>query len=423
MSTRNLGNFLRAYMEFTRETESSDQYHFWTACCLIAAATKRQVWSELNMFRVYPNLFVFLVGPPGGKKSVAGNIGVAFADKLGIKRLSNKITAAALIRDLSEATEKRIEEGGGTVQLCSPMLIYASELGVFLGSDAYSTGVVADLTDLYDCPSKWEKKTISRDAETVIAPFVTFLAATTPQTLKGCLPSDAVGQGFTSRVLFVWAAGRRKRVPIPPWGSEYEMLEKNLLHDLQAISRLHGKFEFTPGGLEAYQHNYMERPEPEDEFEDERLRGYSSRKDIHMLKVAQILSLADRDDLTITEKEIAGSIDAFKWLDSGLSNVFAGHGAAATSQDVVRIFKQIETATNRNGYVSHAELLKRNYYHINASEFAMVLETLSQAQAIEGVVSRDPRSNKVTTLYKVIDRNFIEKMKSGVVTKALKEED
>ena len=376
------------------------------------------------MFRVYPNLFVFLVGPPGGKKSVAGNIGMALASKVGIKKFSNKITAAALIKDLSEATEKRITvESGGTVELCSPMLIYASELGVFLGSDAYATGVVADLTDLYDNPNDWRKKTISRGEEIIVGPYITFLAATTPQTLKECLPINAVGQGFTSRILFVWAPGRRKRVPIPPWGSEYEMLEKNLLHDLQAISKLHGSFKFTSGGLEAYQKQYMERPEPEDEFEDERLRGYSSRKDIHMLKVAQILSLADRDDLTITEKEVAGSIDAFKWLDSGLSSVFAGHGAAASSQDVVRVFRQIETATNRNGYVSHAELLKRNYYHLNASEFGMVLETLQQAHAIEGVVSRDPRSNKVTTLYKVTDKDFIQKVKTGTITKALREED
>ena len=394
-------------MEFTRETESPDAYHFWTAAAIISAATKRQVFFQMNQFQIYPNLYVILVGPSGARKSIASGIGIDLAVTAGLRKFSDKITGAALIKDLSNATEKRIEGDtkSSKIQLCSPIIIYSSELGVFMGPDAYGSGVIADLTDLYDCPSKWEKKTISRDSETIIAPYVTMLAATTPQTLKDCIPTSAVGQGFTSRILFIWAGGRRKRVPIPPWGVEYESLKSLLIKDLASIGNLRGEFKFTPGGFEAYKKYYLSAPEPEDEFEDERLRGYASRKSIHLLKLAMVLSTADRDDLTITEKEISGGLDALRWMESGLPSVFAGHGSAATSQDVVRVFNQI--LRSRGSIISQQELTKRNYSHLSSTELSMVIETLKQGGAITEVIGSDPKTKKSGVIYKILDKDFI----------------
>jgi hypothetical protein len=419
---RNLNNWLHAYMEYTADTESPACYHYWVGCTLISAATKRNVHLDFKMFRIFPNLYVIIVGPSGARKSIATSIGMDVAKAAGIRKFSDKITGAALIRDLSNAVEKRITLGssvpggigGGEVELVSPVMIYASELGVFLGHDAYGSGVIADLTDLYDCPTTWEKKTISRDAETINAPYVTLLAASTPQTLKDTIPPGAVGQGFTSRILFVWGDKRRRRVPIPEWNSGHEMLKKNLIADLKHISTLRGQFKFSPDGMEAYKKSYYGRLEPEEEYEDERLRNYASRKDIHTLKVAQIASLSRCDDLTITAYDWGTAVDAIKWLDEGLSNVFAGHGAANNSQDIIRIFKQIQVATDRYGYISYPELLKRNYSYLNIQEFAWAITTLVESNAIMEAVATDPRTNKIAKLYKVIDPNFIQRWNPNV---------
>lgn len=414
---RNLDNWLRAYMEYTLDTESPSCYHYWVGCSLIAAITKRQICLNFNMFKIYPNIYVILVGPAGGRKSIATGIGMALAENAGIRKFSDKITAAALIKDLSNAIEKKISgtaTGGQEIEIVSPVMIYASELGVFLGHDAYGSGVIADLTDLYDCPVKWEKKTISRDAETVQGPYINLLAASTTQTLKDVLPQGAVGQGFTSRILFVWGSGRRQRIPIPTWSTGHEMLQKNLIADLKHIGNLKGTFQFSADGFKAYKKYYMEHPEPEEEYDDERLRGYGSRKDIHILKLAQVHSLADKDPLIITEVDIAKAIEAVVWLDEGLPNVFAGHGTATNSQDVIRVFRQIEAATSRFGYVSYPELLKRNYSYCNAQEFASVLETLLQSNAITETVAKDPKSGKIAKIFRVEDANFIQKWQGSI---------
>jgi Protein of unknown function (DUF3987) len=411
-------------MEFTAETESPACYHFWVGCSLISAVTKRQVCLNFNMFKIFPNVYVILVGPSGARKSIATGIGMALAEKAGIKKFSDKITGAALIRDLSNATEKRIEEDGEghTIELCSPIMIYASELGVFLGHDAYGSGVIADLTDLYDCPTKWEKKTISRDAETVVGPYVSLLAASTPQTLKDTVPTGAVGQGFTSRILFVWGSGRRKRVPIPTWSVGHEMLQSNLIADLSHIGTLRGTFQFDDEGFKAYKKHYMEHPEPEEEYDDERLRGYASRKDIHTLKLAQICSMADNDSLILTKADIDKAIDAVGWLDEGLPEIFAGHGAASNSQDVIRIFKQVEIASLRFGFITYPDLLKRNYSHVNIPEFTAVIQTLTDTNAISETVGKDPKSGKLTKMYRMEDPEFVRKWK-GKMPNTLEEKD
>jgi hypothetical protein len=411
MAPRSVRNWLRAYLEWTRETESPDIYHFFTAATIIGAMTKRQVHLEMNYFRIYPNLYTIIVGPSGARKSVAVSLGMRLANEAGIRKFSDKITGAALIRDLATGSEKRIDPNLRDISLCSPVIIYSSELGVFMGPDAYGSGVIADLTDLYDCPSKWSKKTIARDEETVIAPYVSLLAATTPQTLRDVIPQGAVGQGFTSRILFVWASGRRTKAPIPAWGSEHVMLERYLTNDLRTISGLRGTFSFSPAGLELYKQHYLNRPEPEDEFEDERLRGYASRKDIHTLKLAMVLSLADKDELILTERDMAGAIEAIEWLDSGLPNVFASHGSSASVEDATRVFRQVDTATRRVGYIAHRELMKRNYYYLNSSEMEIVTKTLIEAGAIQEVIGRNAGTGAMEKFYKSIDPEFLSKIK------------
>ena len=410
MATRQLANWIRGYMEYTRATESPEAYHFWTAATVLGAATARQVSLDFNYFTIYPNFYTILVGPSGVRKSAAAGIGIKLAEAAGIKKFSDKITGAALIKDLAECTVQRLT--GNVVQLCSPMLIYASELGVFMGPDAYASGVVADLTDLYDCPRKWEKKTISRGTEEVIGPYVSLFAATTPTSLKACIPPDAVGQGFTSRILFIWAANRRQRVPFPEFSAGTKMLEVNLVKDLQHIATLKGSFSFTPMGFETYRQHYLSRPDPEDEFEDERLRGYASRKDMHLLKLAMALSVADRDDLTISEKEIEAAIEAFKWLDEGLSQVFAGQGSSAQSMDTVRIYEQIQKASRGGGKISLGELTKRNYNYMTREAILSVLLILIESNAIKEETKN--LGGTFTRWYRVTQDDFLKSTRANM---------
>ena len=421
---RNLQNFLRAYMEYTSDTEPSDQYHFWTAATIIATATKRQVYLDMNHFDIRPNMYTILVGPSGARKSTAANLGLKLALKIGLKKFSDKMTSAALIKSLSESTEKRIR--GTEVNFCSPILLYSNELGVFFGVDAYKSGLLADLTDLYDGgdpQGNWSKETISRGKETIANPFVNMLIAGTPQTLKEVIPIAAASQGFPSRVMFIWASKRRKRISRSLRSGAQDMLEFNLVKDLESISKLSGQFKFSPEGWKLYDSTYMTRPEPEDEFDDERLRGYASRKDIHILKVAMILSLASNDSLLITEKEIKSAMDAIRWMESGLTNIFVGYGASTTSQDTVRVFQQIQALCKSKGFATDQEITKRNYAHLTSAELEGVIGTLRRALAIEESWATNPVTKQNERHYRIVDKSFIGTANKQMPTQIKNEED
>src|SRR2546427_12238432 len=62
---REAGNWVAAYMEYTKESESPDAYHVWTALSSLASVARRNIWLDQGIYLLYPNLYVALVGPPG----------------------------------------------------------------------------------------------------------------------------------------------------------------------------------------------------------------------------------------------------------------------------------------------------------------------------------------------------------------------
>jgi hypothetical protein len=72
---RKCANWLVTYTSYTCMSEAPQEYHLWTGLTIISAVLKRQVYKDRKRFVTWPNLYVFLVGPPGTKKSSAISIG------------------------------------------------------------------------------------------------------------------------------------------------------------------------------------------------------------------------------------------------------------------------------------------------------------------------------------------------------------
>ena len=98
MSDRILPNWLEAYMAFTHSLESPDEYHTWTALSTIGGAVRRRAYFDMGHFKLYPNLYAVLVGPPGRcKKSTAMRVGRGMLAELpGIKFTTDSITREKL---------------------------------------------------------------------------------------------------------------------------------------------------------------------------------------------------------------------------------------------------------------------------------------------------------------------------------------
>ena len=142
-----------------------------------------------------------------------------------------------------------------------------------------------DLTDLYDAPSKWEYDTKHQGTDSVYGCCVSLIAATTPESFRRIVPVEAVGTGFTSRVIFVCARAKRKRSYCPTYATSTEGRQlrdfmKQRLLDIYSIS---GQFKGTEKFAEAYINFYASMSD-EPPFDPDNFGHYWDRRMQNLMK-------------------------------------------------------------------------------------------------------------------------------------------
>src|SRR3990167_1280617 len=80
---RHFPDWLRAYCEWTKGSESPLQFHFWTGIATIAGALRGKVWRDEKTFRWSPNFYIVLVGPAGvAQKSTSMGLGMRLLEQV-----------------------------------------------------------------------------------------------------------------------------------------------------------------------------------------------------------------------------------------------------------------------------------------------------------------------------------------------------
>jgi len=201
---RNFPDFIKAFIDYTDNTEAPYSYRRWVGINLVASALQRKChfqWDEEH----YPNMYIVLVGPSGVRKGSAMRPGKTLLREASFKLSSEAITREALIQELNKSEDlSRVADG---VAPHSSLTIYASELTVFLGYQ--NTQLIMDLTDWYDCEDEWKYTLKTKPSNNIQGVWVNLLGATTPQQLRASLPDDAIGGGLSSRTIFVFEVEER----------------------------------------------------------------------------------------------------------------------------------------------------------------------------------------------------------------------
>lgn len=411
--------WLLAYKKYTEQSEAPEPFHLWTGMSILSGVLRRNVHLDQGYYTVYPNLYVVLVAPPGAcKKSVALNIGLGLLRKVpGINIESNKMTPQSIIHTLSGHTatnatpkstaqktkgllteeEKKAEQQAqlkaamasiNLKQECTTTLA-STEFSVMLGVDAHQNGLLALLTDLYDCPTYWSYKTINRGTEELHNVFLNIIAASTPDWLGSSIPGDAIGGGFTSRILFVAQNKKRKNNPRPHLSDEEKHLAKVLIEDLTHISKLKGEMLLTDDAEKFFSEWYNTRPM---QHMDERFWGYLERKPDHLLKIATILSVSFSDDLIITQEHLEMGLVLLERLEARMPDAFRGIGGAG-AKNIERVIDQIVAV---GGTIEFRELARKNYRYLNSQELAIVIQTMAEAGMVIDRIAGQRRTIELT---------------------------
>ena len=199
---RELNDWISAYLKYVENTEPPISYHTWTAVSMIAGALQRKVYLNWGHDTIYPNMYIVLIGPSGrARKGTAMNIGKDILKDIGISMTSESITREALIRDMKDAVTNFPDATTGKVRFHCSLTALSEELSVFLGQNDIK--FLADLTDWYDSRDSWTYRTKGSGTDKIQGVCFNILGATAPDWLQSILPQEAVGGGFTSRIIFV----------------------------------------------------------------------------------------------------------------------------------------------------------------------------------------------------------------------------
>lgn len=363
MAQRRIPNWIQAYLAYTDDSESPEEYHKWVAISVIAGAIRRKAFFDMAYFLLYPNMYIVLVGPAGRcKKSTAMRIGRSFLSAVpNLNFTTDSTTREQLIVDLSQSHK----DGH------SSMSAFSSEFATMLTSSGMD--MVVFLTDIFDSPAEWVHKTKSGGTNRIKAPYLNLVAATTPDWIAKAMPLDTVGIGLTSRVVFVFQDTPRVRPPFPRLSDAQRKLKELLVQDLVSISQIAGEYHLVEGAQELYEEWYTTRVQNTNPTGDPRLSGYYERKPMHLLKLGMIVSAAQRDETIITPDDFRMAMALFDEVEGRMTKVFANVGKNPLSADFDTVRELIES----RGTMDMGELLRSMKHSLRQEELQEVMNGLA----------------------------------------------
>lgn len=372
---RHYANWLKAYMEYTRDSESPTTFHFWTGVATVAGALRRRVWIDMKKFDWVPNFYIILVGPAGiAAKSTSLGMGMRLLTKVkGVKFGPESLTWQKLTKSLSESTEfleftnlqgqkERIAMSCNTIEV--------SELGTLLKTD--DDNLVSFLIRMWDGQRQpFRHDTITGGNIVVENPWLNIIGATTPAWLQSNFSENMIGGGLTSRIMFVFGDKKRGLIPYPDEvipAASYIQMEKNLIEDLASIATLAGPYRMSTFARQFGHAWYIDHNNPDlrpPHLASARFGGYLARKQAHMHKVAMILAASKRETLIIEEDDLREADAFLTTAEHDMIKVFESIGVV----DQKNHMDEIISAVRFCGYLTNKGLWARCMNSMTLKEF------------------------------------------------------
>ncbi len=350
-STRKVDDWINTYLEYTDNTEPPQLYRIWCAVSAIAAALRRKCALRWGLgMDVYPNMYIVLVGPPAARKGTAMHPVESIIRTAGIPLAASAVTKEALSRALLEA--ETIESTEDKPILHSSLTILSKELTVLVGQA--NIGLLSHLTDWYDCAEKWKYQTKNAGTDDLQNIWVNIIGATTPDLIRTSFPIDAVGSGFTSRVIFVYEEKKGRVVAFPAMSERERQLGGILQYDYDLIASLRGDFVVTQDFRELWETYYTNAenmrffPEAYNRF----FGGYIERRGIHLLKLSMILNASRTNSMQINALDLNRALKLLEWTEQKMYKTFAGLGRGKDAS----VYEGMCVLLSRENELSFAQL-------------------------------------------------------------------
>jgi len=344
-----------------------------------------------DYFKIFPNLYILLVGDAGSGKNTARNIA---ARKLVIDNFPDiPVSASVTTREDvckfmgSEDGLRTFHNPDGSIQEYHPFFFSVDELSNLLSVDFRKT--VDFLVDLYD--SEFFSTSFKHDTTKDKIPFpcATMLACTIPDWFMRSMKMDLFTGGLGRRLTIVY---ENKSIliaepTVPPGGHE---AWKRVVEHLQTARELIGEMKLSPSCVKWW--NKWYENDKRLETDDPILRQIYSTKHVILQKVAMLTALDERPFRMVLEPDdFVKALAMLDLLEPPLRKLSAGVGRNELAAISVQF---MDTLACMHGVAAESKL--RNMFFrdckVQGNEFNLMVKHLMDTDQI--MVMTDARNGK-----------------------------
>jgi energy-coupling factor transporter ATP-binding protein EcfA2 len=299
----------------------------------VSGALERRCYTVTAESTIFPNLFVLLVGPPGvGKSKAIDLVQELWAATGELNVAPSTITKAGLIDALQEG---RQQVTAPRFDLYHSLLVASSEFGNLV--PAHDLAFLNSLNELYDCRNVFEERTRGGGKLKIDKPHLCLVGGTQPKFLGDLLPESAFGMGFTSRLIFVYAAERTK-VSLFGSRSAKRDMRRELEKELERITQLAGEFQWTDEAAQLIESWHQEGCPPEPTHP--KLQNYNPRRIAHAIKLSMVMCADESSEMLIQPHHFEEARDLLLETEHYIPEIFREISASGSqSQEIEEAFE------------------------------------------------------------------------------------
>ena len=366
-------NFLELYMHHVGKTETPADFHVWACLSLLAAAVGNRVWFEKLKGQLYPNLYVFLIGPSGiGKEDAATKV-ANFAERHSRICYKRMRTTAPNVLDTLDAPRKA---GGSIIPQSSRLYLVSPELAFHIGTGPRADDLIKTMSELYGGKTM-DEGTRTHGQIHIERPCINWLACSTREWLFQAVSREAIMSGFFARIFYVEAEyDLNKRFVDGIYPADWDEVVEHLHARLTTLTHVEGQFTLAADAQEIRATWYGLRPSETDIVHIPQWK----RHDDMILKVAMLMSLAEDIDLMIKRHH-------YEWAKKFVLTLTRGgkklvKRAAVTPEG--EALELVRGTIQKFGEISRSRLLKAvGNYGITKDPLNEIIATLAQQKVIK----------------------------------------
>lgn len=340
------------YFKYTDKTEPPMVFHRWSLLSCLAASLGRQFYLPFADFRIFPNMYVMLIGDPGTRKSTAIKTGKRILSASGYDKFSAERTSKEkFLLDL-----EGVEDDGGGVKDANAVMrnlfgddylnadprevfVVADEFNEFVGSGNLEfLSLLGSLWDWDDPAAPFKQRLKTSRSVSIFQPTINILSGNTHAGFAEAFPPQTLGQGFLSRLILVFGESSGKKFAFPE--KPPDSLKQALIDAFMEIkTEVSGEATLTNKAKDMLQTIYHSF----EGLEDARFKHYSTRRYTHLLKLC-LLTAAAAKRTEIRAEDVLFANTLLTYTEHRMPNAMGEFGKAKNADVAARIISVLSDA-------------------------------------------------------------------------------